>query len=50
MSDTSLEELKYYFILSYDLEYIDENQGKELTEKAREIGKMLNGLSKSLNN
>ncbi len=44
MSDTSLEELKYYFILSYHLGYITTDQGKYLMPKAREIGKMLNGL------
>ncbi len=44
ISDTSLEELKYYFILSYELNYITAEQGKELMEKAREIGRMLNGL------
>ena len=48
MSDTSLEELKYYFILSYNLKYINKETGKELTEDAREVGRMLFGLSKSL--
>ncbi|MFA5318511.1 MAG: four helix bundle protein [Patescibacteria group bacterium] len=48
MSDTSLEELKYYFILSYHLNYINVKKAKCITEKAREIGKMLNGLSNSL--
>ncbi len=48
MSDTSLEELKYYFILSYHLEYINAQQGKFLTIRAREVGKMLNGLSSAL--
>lgn len=46
MSDTSLEELKYYFILSYNLKYIGLNKAGELTEKAREVGRMLNGLIK----
>lgn len=49
MSDTSLEEVKYYFILSYQLEYITEEEAGALTEKAREVGRMLNGLIKSLN-
>ncbi len=48
MSDTSLEELKYYFILSYELKYINEFQGRDLTNKAREIGRMINGLRNSL--
>jgi len=48
MSDTSLEELKYYVILSYQLNYIDESTGRKLTELAREVGKMLNGFKKFL--
>lgn len=48
MADTSLEELKYYFILSYSLNYIDVEKGKNLTEKAREVGRMINGLINSL--
>ena len=48
MSDTSLEEVKYYFILSYQLGYITEEKAGVLTEKAREVGRMLNGLIKSL--
>lgn len=44
ISDSSLDELKYYFILSYHLEYITAEQGKELMKRAREIGRMLNGL------
>lgn len=48
MSDTSLEELKYYFILSLHLGYIDSVKAKNSTEKAREVGRMLNGLISSL--
>ena len=48
MSETSLEELKYYFLLSYELGYINKTKGEELTEKAREIGRMLTGLYKSI--
>ena len=36
MSDTSLEELKYYFILSFHIRYIAENEASSLTSKARE--------------
>ena len=50
MSDTSLEELKYYFLLSYELEYIEKAEGERLTNLAREIGRMLDSLSKSINN
>ena len=46
MSDTSLEETKYYFILSYNLKYINIKKAEELTNKARKIGRMLNGLIK----
>ena len=49
IAETSLEELKYYFLLSYELHYITKENGEILTEKAREIGRMLNGLSKSIN-
>ncbi|MFH1838138.1 MAG: four helix bundle protein [Candidatus Kuenenbacteria bacterium] len=48
MLETSLEEVKYYFLLSYELGYITKEKGIELTEKAREIGKMLTGLSRSI--
>ena len=48
MSDTSLEELKCYFLLGYDIKYIDENDGKVLMEKSREVGRMLNCLRNSI--
>lgn len=48
MSDTSLEELKYYFILSKDLEYIHEDSYQKLLEVSSEVGYMLNGLKKAL--
>ena len=48
MSQTSLEELKYYFLLSLDLKYIVIDTKEILSEKAREIGRMLTGLSKSI--
>jgi four helix bundle protein len=48
MADTSLEELKYYFVLSYDLRYISMEEGEALTEQAREIGRMLQALTKAL--
>ena len=47
MSDTSLEEVKYYFILSYHLNYLNASKATDLTKKAREVGRMLNGLLKS---
>ena len=44
MSDTSLEEVKCYIIVAYDLKYIVAEQGERLTNRARSIGRMLNGL------
>jgi len=46
MSDTSLEELKYYIILGNDLKYLSKTVAEELVEDMREIGRMLNGLKK----
>lgn len=46
ISQGSLEELRYYFTLSVDLGYLEER--KNLDQQFEEIGKMLNGLIKSL--
>ncbi|MFA5134091.1 MAG: four helix bundle protein [Patescibacteria group bacterium] len=48
MSQASLEELKYYFLLAYELRCIQKQIGEGLTNAAREVGKMLNGLSNSV--
>jgi four helix bundle protein len=45
----SLEELKYQVILSKDLDYINEDKYDELQNKAKEVGRLLAGLIKSLN-
>lgn len=45
----SLEELKYQLLLAKDLEYIDESEYEEVSEQAREVGRLLNGLMRSLN-
>lgn len=42
IAEGSLEELKYYFILSDDLGYIDSNA--ELMRAAEQVGRLLNGL------
>lgn len=42
----SLEELRYYLMLSKDLKYLQDNQ--KLNNHIEEIGKMLNGLIKSM--
>ena len=48
MAEGSLEEVKYYFILSYDLKYLKLEEGRGMMEKAREIGKMLYRLKTSI--
>ena len=42
----SLEELRYYIILSKDLEYLTDN--RDLLDMVEEIGRMLYGLIKSI--
>ncbi len=44
----SLGETKYHLILAKDLGYLDEKQYKELGSLAADIGKLLNGLIKSI--
>lgn len=44
----SLEELKYQILLSKDLNYINEEKNNELQNKAKEVGRLLNGLMVSL--
>lgn len=45
---SSLSELETQIILSYRLNYLNENQKKELLDSAEEIGKMLSSLMKTL--
>ncbi|MBU0597259.1 four helix bundle protein [Patescibacteria group bacterium] len=49
MADTSLEEVKCYVIIGFDLKFITIDQGKQLTTRARDVGRMLNGLIKKQN-
>ncbi len=49
IADTSLEELKYYIFLSFELKYINKSEMENLIRKSREVGAMLNGLIKNLN-
>ncbi len=44
----SLEELKYYLVLSYDLKYICIEKSNNLIQVGNEVGAMLNSLSKKL--
>lgn len=46
IAQASLEELRYYAILSKDINYL--NETKDLLERTTEIGRMLNGLISSL--
>lgn len=48
ISQESLEELKYYLILSEDLEYIKKNE--EILGSIDEVGRMLTGLVRSTRN
>jgi four helix bundle protein len=45
ISEGSLEELKYFFILSNDLGYIPSNS--DLMQKSEVVGRLLNGLISS---
>lgn len=48
MSEGSLEELKYYFILSNDLNYCNVDVCATLQELANEVGRLLAGFIKKL--
>ncbi|MBC8333359.1 MAG: four helix bundle protein [Anaerolineae bacterium] len=48
IGEASLEELKYFFILSKDLEYISDN--RQFMEEAEIISKMLYRLIEAVNN
>jgi four helix bundle protein len=48
IADASLMELKYYFILSADLEYASRERLDALAASAGEVGRMLAGLMKSV--
>ena len=48
ISRGSLEELRYFLLLSRDLTYIDNTKYQYLEHKAQTISKMLNGLINSL--
>ena len=44
----SLAEVKYFLLLSKDLNYISQKEYNQLSSKADEVGKMLSGLIKYL--
>ena len=48
LSKSSLEETKYHLLLSKDLGYLTDQIYDELQDNCEEIGRMINGLMKSL--
>lgn len=50
IAEGSLEEVKYFLILSRDLGYITEEKYNELLQDAEEIGKLMNGYEKYIKN
>ncbi len=44
----SLEEVRYFLLLSFDLKFLKENKYKDLEQKYESASKMLNGLIKSI--
>lgn len=50
IAKASLEELKYFLILSLDLKYIEAKDFNFIIEKAENVGKMLNATTLKLNN
>lgn len=44
----SLEETRYFFFLSKELNYIEKSKYNDLEQKCEIISKMLNGLIKAL--
>lgn len=50
IAEGSLEEVKYFLILSKDLEYITQEKYYKLKNDAEEIGRLLNGYEKFIKN
>jgi len=50
IAEGSLEEVKYFLILSKDLKYIEDDRYNELLKDAEEIGKLLNGYERFIKN
>jgi len=48
IAEGSLEEVKYYIILSKDLQYINEMDYENLTNSAEEVGRLINGYEKAI--
>ena len=50
ISESSLEEVKYYFILSCDLKYINKIKSLEFIKKLEELSRMINGFKNVIKN
>lgn len=48
IAEGSLEEVKYYIILSKDLKYIDEKNYEQLYNYAEEVGRLISGYEKAI--
>ena len=48
ISEGSLEEVKYYLILSKDLNYFDHTTFERLSDSADEVGRLINGYEKAI--
>lgn len=48
IAEGSLEEVKYYIILSKDLKYIDEKNYEQLYIYAEEVGRLISGYEKAI--
>ena len=48
IASTSLEELKYYIMLSEDLKFLTSQDSQKLYDTCREVGAMLNALNNTL--
>lgn len=49
IADSSLEETKYHLLLARDLNYMNENKYKKLLNLSDEVGRMLNGFQRKIN-
>ena len=48
ISESSLEEVKYYLILAKDLNYFDNTTFEHLSNSADEVGRLINGYEKAI--
>ena len=48
ISQGSLEECRYYILLSYDLDYIDESKYNNMNQSIEEVSRLLNAYYKGI--